>query len=160
MTPLPRDRRGSGSLRPAASRFSPSSTTWHILPSSCRWWSAPAGRARPCCVRRWWPAATGTRCSVVTSGREYATEDGLQKLICQALGVSDIDDLLERSSQLHATGMQIYLVVDDAHCLQQDALQMLADISQSGRAAPRVFLFAEDSIAEKLESVSMPAERA
>lgn len=97
---------------------------------------------------------------VVTSGREYATEDGLQKLICQALGVSDIDDLLERSSQLHATGMQIYLVVDDAHCLQQDALQMLADISQSGRAAPRVFLFAEDSIAEKLESVSMPAERA
>src|SRR5690606_35040312 len=74
--------------------------------------------------------------------------------------VSDIDDLLERSSQLHATGMQIYLVVDDAHCLQQDALQMLADISQSGRAAPRVFLFAEDSIVEKLEAVGMPAERA
>src|SRR5690606_27428594 len=59
---------------------------------------------------------------VVTSGREYATEDGLQKLICQALGVSDIDDLLERSSQLHATGMQIYLVVDDGHCLRQGAL--------------------------------------
>lgn len=96
---------------------------------------------------------------VVTSGREHADAAGLEQLICQALNVNSTSALLERAEQLHATGMQLYLVVDDAECLEQPALQMLADLSQAGRAAPRVFLFAEESIVEMLEAVSIPADR-
>lgn len=96
---------------------------------------------------------------VVTSGREHADVAGLERLICQALNVSSITALIERAEQLHATGMQIYLVVDEAHCLEQDAVQMLADLSQAGRTAPRVFLFAEESVVELLEAVSIPPDR-
>ena len=96
---------------------------------------------------------------VVTSGREHADAAGLERLICQALNVSSITALIERAEQLHATGMQIYLVVDEAHCLEQDALQMLAALSQAGRTAPRVFLFAEESLVELLEAVSIPPDR-
>lgn len=96
---------------------------------------------------------------VVTSGREHADAAGLERLICQALNVPNVSALLERAEQLHATGMQLYLVVDEAHCLEQQAVQMLADISQSGRTAPRVLLFAEDSIVSLLEAVRMPADQ-
>src|SRR5690606_40324920 len=79
---------------------------------------------------------------VVTSGREISEAPALTRFLCQALNVSDIRGLRERAEQLHATGMQLYLVVDDAHCLSSESVQLLADLSQSGgRAAPRVFLF-------------------
>lgn len=97
---------------------------------------------------------------VVTSGREQADVGALTRLLCQALNVADTRALLERAEQLHATGMQLYLVVDDAHCLEPEAIQLLADLSQAdSRAAPRVFLFAEESIGEALEAVDMPADR-
>ena len=96
---------------------------------------------------------------IVTSAREQADAAGLERLICQALSVDNASALLQRAEQLHATGLQLYLVVDDAHCLEQSAVQMLADLSQAGQAAPRVFLFAEESIADLLEAVSMPADR-
>lgn len=96
---------------------------------------------------------------VVTSGREYPDAAGLERLICQALNVGTISALIERAEQLHATGMHLYLVVDEAHCLEQEAVQLLADLSQAGRAAPRVFLFADDSIVDLLEAVNIPADR-
>lgn len=97
---------------------------------------------------------------IVTSGREQATAAGLERLICQAVGVSDMAALLERAEQLHLTGMQLYLVVDDAHCLDQSAVQLLAELSLAGQTAPRVFLFGEESIVEILETVDMPDDRA
>lgn len=97
---------------------------------------------------------------VVTSGREYADAAGLERLLCQAVGSSGLPSLLERAEQLHATGMQLYLVVDDAHCLEQPAVQMLAELSQAGRAAPRVLLFAEDSIVDTLEALDLPVDSA
>lgn len=97
---------------------------------------------------------------IVTSGQEAADASTLARFICQALNVADTKALLERAEQLHLTGMQLYLVVDDAHCLDGEAVQLLADLSQSGgRAAPRVFLFADKSVAELLEAVEMPADR-
>lgn len=95
---------------------------------------------------------------VVSSGREYADAGGLERLICQAMGCADLPSLLERVEQLHATGMQLYLVIDDAHHLEQAAIQMLAELSQSGRAAPRVFLFADESIVAALEAVDLPGD--
>ncbi|SDS81313.1 DamX protein [Halopseudomonas litoralis] len=97
---------------------------------------------------------------IVTSGREVADASTLARFICQALNVADTKALLERADQLHLTGMQLYLVVDDAHCLDGEAVQLLADLSQSGgRAAPRVFLFADETVAGLLEVVDMPADR-
>ncbi|WP_052508711.1 ExeA family protein, partial [Pseudomonas saudimassiliensis] len=97
---------------------------------------------------------------VVTSGREISEAPALTRFLCQALNVTDIRGLRERAEQLHATGMQLYLVVDDAHCLSSESVQLLADLSQSGgRAAPRVFLFADESIAGLLDQVDMPADR-
>lgn len=95
---------------------------------------------------------------VVSSGREYADAAGLERLICQAMGCSDRRSLLERVEQLHSTGMQLYLVIDDAHHLEQAAIQMLAELSQSGRGAPRVFLFADESIVAALEAVDLPGD--
>ena len=97
---------------------------------------------------------------IVTSGREQAEAAGLERLICQTLGVDDMTMLLERTEQLHATGLQLYLVVDDAHCLDQAAVQLLAELSQSGQSAPHVFLFAEESIVDLLEAVEMSDDRA
>lgn len=96
---------------------------------------------------------------IVTSGREHASAASLERLICQTLNVNSLSSLLERAGQLHDTGMQLYLVVDDADCLDQAAVQMLAELSQAGRAAPRVFLFADESIVESLEAVNMPADQ-
>ncbi|MFA5678780.1 MAG: SPOR domain-containing protein [Pseudomonas sp.] len=96
---------------------------------------------------------------IVTSGREHADATSLGNLICQALNVGNTAALLERAEQLHAIGMQMYLVVDDGHCLEPAAVQLLADLSQAGRSAPRVFLFAEDSVVDLLEAVEIPGER-
>ena len=97
---------------------------------------------------------------IVTSGREQADAAGLERLICQTLGVTDVKMLLERAEQLQATGMQLYLVVDEAHCLEQTAVQFLAELSLAGQAAPRVFLFAEESIVGLLEAVQVADDRA
>ncbi len=97
---------------------------------------------------------------IVTSGRELPEAAALSRFLCQALNVSDLTAFAGQVEQLHNTGMQLYVVVDDAEELSDEALQLLADLSQStGRSAPRVFLFAEDSIADALSTVAMPAEQ-
>lgn len=99
---------------------------------------------------------------VVTSGREVESADALTATLCQAVGVPEksIAALLERAEQLHEVGMQLYVVVDDAHQLDAPSLQLLADLSQvDDRFAPKVFLFGEDVLAGTLVTVDLPEEK-
>ena len=97
---------------------------------------------------------------VVTSGREVSGAPELTRFLCQALNVSDLRALTGQVEQLHNTGMQLYLVIDDAEQLSDEALQLLAELSQSaGRSAPRVFLFGDESIADALSALDMPDEQ-
>ena len=99
---------------------------------------------------------------VVTSGREVETADSLIATLCQAVGSNEKSEaaLLERAERLHDVGMQLYLVVDDAHQLDAASLQMLADLSQvDSKFAPKVFLFGEDVLAGTLVTIDLPGER-
>ncbi|UAW98721.1 AAA family ATPase [Halopseudomonas nanhaiensis] len=99
---------------------------------------------------------------VVTSGREVESADALVATLCQAVGVPEksIAALLERAEQLHDVGMQLYVVVDDAHQLDAPSLQLLADLSQvDDRFAPKVFLFGEDVLAGTLVTIDLPEEK-
>lgn len=96
---------------------------------------------------------------IVTSGREQSAAAALGRFLCQALNVADLNAFAGQVEQLHNTGMQLYVVVDDAELLTNEALQLLADLSQSaGRSAPRVFLFGEETLADGLAAVVMPVE--
>lgn len=100
---------------------------------------------------------------VVASGREIASHEALLDFLAQTLNapVRTETALLEKAADLYQTGLQLYIVIDDAHLLSAQALQSLADLSQiQMRGAPRVFLFAEPSIDIALRTVDMPAERA
>ncbi|SDT90855.1 AAA family ATPase [Halopseudomonas salegens] len=101
--------------------------------------------------------------AVVASAREYAETEALIGFFCQAVGAEsrDATALMLRSEQLADTGMQLYLVIDDAELLGTDALQMLADLRAAGDQAPRIFLFADDGLVptlEGLDSSEMPDE--
>lgn len=93
--------------------------------------------------------------ALVASGKECATTDALISFFCHGAGAEshDASALMLRSEQLAATGMQLYLVVDDAELLSADTLQMLADLRAAGEQAPRIFLFADDSIRWQLEAL-------
>ncbi|AQZ94465.1 hypothetical protein BVH74_06735 [Halopseudomonas phragmitis] len=98
---------------------------------------------------------------VVMSAREHSGEAQVLASLCQAAeaGSQDIQALLARAEQLHQVGIQLYLVVDDAEKLDQQALQLLADLSQvAGKAAPRVFLFAEPAFEEALARLDTDGE--
>lgn len=101
--------------------------------------------------------------AVVASAREYADTEALIGFFCQAAGADtrDATALMLRSEQLANTGMQLYLVVDDAELLEPDALQMLADLRAAGEQAPRIFLFADDGLLPDLHALDdseMPDE--
>lgn len=100
---------------------------------------------------------------IVVSAREVASPDALIVFLAQTINapVPSESGLLERTDELLRTGIQLYIVVDDAHLLPPQALQSLADISQvDGRAAPRIFLFGEPAIEASLSAVDMPNGRA
>lgn len=99
---------------------------------------------------------------VVTSGREVESADALVAALCQAVGVPEksMAALLERAEQLHEVGMQLYIVIDDAHQLDAASLQLLADLSQvDDRFAPKVFLFGEDVLVGTLVTIDLPEDR-
>ncbi len=99
---------------------------------------------------------------VVTSGREAGSAAALVATLCQAVGVPEksVAALLERAEQMHEIGMQLYVVVDDAHQLDAESLQLLADLSQiDAKFAPKVFLFGEDVLAGTLVTVDMPDDQ-
>lgn len=93
--------------------------------------------------------------AVVASAREYANTDALIGFFCQAVGAEtrDATALMLRSEQLAGTGIQLYLIVDDAELLEPDALQMLADLRAAGEQAPRIFLFADEAALSDLQAL-------
>lgn len=104
-----------------------------------------------------------TQC-VVTTAREFASTSTLTSFFCQAVNASgrDSHSLLLRAGQLQETGVNLYLIIDDAHLLEQDALQELVDLSRVSESdAPlRIFLFADDSIQPMLDRISADEEGA
>ncbi len=100
---------------------------------------------------------------VVLSGREMPAEASLLAGICQAVSAEqkDVESLLRKAQQAEAVGIQLYLVIDDAECLESSAISMLSDIAEAGSGAPRVFLFgdaeAEPTLASLRKSDEAPA---
>ncbi|QJD59442.1 AAA family ATPase [Pseudomonas sp. gcc21] len=100
---------------------------------------------------------------VVASARELTSADLLLGFITQAINAPARTEagVRDKAAELFQTGIQLYIVIDDAHLLDPQVLQSLADLSQIDmRGAPRVFLFAEPSIDAALRTVQMPPERA
>lgn len=94
-----------------------------------------------------------TQC-VVAAAREFSGESALIAYLCQAVNAKgrSADALLERGEQLKQTGVQLYLIIDDAQLLELQALQDLVDLALSDRAdSPvRIFLFADENIVQLL----------
>lgn len=104
-----------------------------------------------------------TQC-VVTTARESAGAAALTSFFSQAVNASgrDARSLLVRAAQLQETGVNLYLIIDDAHLLEQEALQELVDLSRvtESDAPLRIFLFADDSIQPMLDRISADEEGA
>jgi DamX protein len=99
--------------------------------------------------------------AVVIFGREVRNAKSLIAFIAQAVGseAASEEAVLERAEQLYTTGVNLHLVVDDAQLLESAALQALADMGQIGeKFAPRVFLFGDEELARRLESIEAPKE--
>ena len=97
-----------------------------------------------------------TQC-VVATAREFSEESALIGYLCQAVNAKgrSTDALLERAEQLKQSGVQLYLIVDDAQLLELQALQDLADLGLStGADSPvRIFLFADENISLLLPQI-------
>lgn len=91
--------------------------------------------------------------SLVLSGREAASSVGVLKQVATGIesASSSVDSLLARAGQLALTGQEVYLLVDDAGQLEDDALQaLLALAAGNGEGRMHVFLFAEDDLVQRL----------
>lgn len=90
-----------------------------------------------------------TQC-VVATARDFSEESALIAYLCQAINAKgrSADALLERAEQLKQTGVQLYLIIDDAQLLELQALQDLTDLGLGdGTDSPvRIFLFADENI--------------
>ncbi|MNF55941.1 DamX protein [Pseudomonas linyingensis] len=99
--------------------------------------------------------------SVPLSARQAGNSAALLRGFSQGLGGSsqDVDGLLGQVARLNQAGQEVYLLVDDAEKLQDEALETLAALAagdSDGRA--HVFLFAEPELLERLEALGK-AER-
>ena len=99
--------------------------------------------------------------SVPLSARQASNSAALLRGFSQGLGGSsqDVDGLLGQVARLNQAGQEVYLLVDDAEKLQDEALETLAALAagdSDGRA--HVFLFAEPELLERLEALGK-AER-
>lgn len=95
--------------------------------------------------------------SLVLSGRESATASGVLKQIASGIeaAATSASSLLARAGQLALTGQEVYLLVDDAGHLEDQALQLLLALAAgNGEGRMHVFLFAEDDLAERLTGLS------
>ena len=96
---------------------------------------------------------------VVLSGREA---DSLLAQFAQGIGVrgADLAAIQAQVVQLALTGQEVYLLVDDAEQLADDALETLLVIAAgSAEARPHVFLFGESAVVPRLEFLSEGEER-
>ena len=94
--------------------------------------------------------------SVPLSARQAGNSAGLLRGFSQGLGGSsqDVDGLLGQVARLNQAGQEVYLLVDDAEKLQDEALDTLAELAagdNDGRA--HVFLFAEPELLERLDAL-------
>jgi DamX protein len=96
---------------------------------------------------------------VVLSGTD---SDTLRAQFAQGIGVrsSDLAAIQAQVVQLALTGQEVYLLVDDAEQLADEALETLLVIAAgSPEARPHVFLFGEGSVVPRLEFLSEGEER-
>lgn len=96
---------------------------------------------------------------VVLSGTD---SDSLRAQIAQGIGVrtSDLAAIQAQVVQLALTGQEVYLLVDDAEQLADEALETLLVIAAgSAEARPHVFLFGEPSVVPHLEFLCAGEER-
>lgn len=101
-----------------------------------------------------------TQC-VVTTAKEFPESGGLMGYLCQAVNASgrNVEALLDRAEQLHETGVQLYLIIDDAELLEQQALQDIVDLClvDGEDSALRLFLFADPRIDQALDKIEIDA---
>ena len=96
--------------------------------------------------------------SVVVSARQAASSAALLRHFSQGLGGSsqEVDGLLGQVARLNQVGQEVYLLVDDAERLQDEALETLRALAagdSDGRA--HVFLFAETELLARLEAAGL-----
>ena len=94
--------------------------------------------------------------SVPLSARQAGSSTALLRGFSQGLGGSsqDADGLLGQVARLNQAGQEVYLLVDDAEKLQDEALATLAALAagdSDGRA--HVFLFAEPELLARLDAL-------
>lgn len=100
--------------------------------------------------------------SVVISGRSVTDETTLLRQLAQGLGITQvsIDSILAKVAQLAITGQDVYLLVDDAEQLRDDALEVLLLLAAgNSEARLHVFLFGEPELLSRLEALSEGEER-
>ena len=96
--------------------------------------------------------------SVVVSARQAGSSQALLRYFSQGLGGSsqDVDGLLGQIARLNQVGQEVYLLVDDAERLQDEALATLRALAvgdSDGRA--HVFLFAESELLARVEAAGL-----
>lgn len=92
--------------------------------------------------------------SVVVSAQGAADTAGILRQVAQGLQVQKPEPqaILAQVGQLALTGQDVYLLVDDAEQLSDEALaSLLALAAGSSEGRPHVFLFAEPTLIERLE---------
>lgn len=100
--------------------------------------------------------------SVVISGRSVTDEATLLRQLAQGLGITQtsIEAILAKVAQLAITGQDVYLLVDDAEQLRDDALEVLLLLAAgNSEARLHVFLFGEPELLSRLEALSEGEER-
>jgi DamX protein len=100
--------------------------------------------------------------SVVFSARGATDAGGVMRQIAQGLNVqqSDARSLLSQVAQLSLTGQEVYLLIDDAESLDNDALDaLLALAAGNAEGRPHVFLFGESALLPRLELLADGEER-
>ena len=93
---------------------------------------------------------------VAVSARQAGNSGMLLRSFSQGLGGSaqDVDGVLGQVARLNQVGQEVYLLVDDAEKLQDEALGALAALATGdadGRA--HVFLFAEPELLSRLDAI-------
>jgi DamX protein len=93
--------------------------------------------------------------SLVLSGREATTVAGILGQVGRGIeaSASSVSAILNRAGQLSLTGQEVYLLVDDAGLLEDEALKALFQLAAgNGEGRVHVFLFAEAELGARLKS--------
>ncbi|MFI8734590.1 AAA family ATPase [Ectopseudomonas toyotomiensis] len=83
--------------------------------------------------------------------------EALLRQVAQGLSIAqaDVRSILAQVAQLALTGQEVYLLVDDAHQLDDAALKgVLALAAGNAEGRPHIFLFAEQDLLARLEALA------